>query len=71
MFKRNPIWRVGNGRSVSFWQDHWIPVIATLADFAKGFLDNELLTEKVADYVTPEGDWDFLKLSQVLDEECL
>ena len=46
-------------------------VLLLLLIFGDSFLDEELLTKKVADYVTPEGDWDFLKLSQVLDEEYM
>ena len=30
-----------------------------------------MLTKKVTNYVTLEGAWDFQKLLQVLDEECL
>ena len=34
IFKRNLIWRVGNRHSVSFWQNHWIPGVINLVDFA-------------------------------------
>ena len=29
------------------------------------------MEESVVDYVTPEGQWDFFKISQVLDQDCM
>ena len=70
-FKRNLVWRVGNGQSILFWQDHWIPGIDTLADFATVDLLNEMNDETAAEYVGMDGDWNYPKLSQVLDNDCL
>ena len=70
-FKRNLIWRLGNGLSVSFWHDHWIPGVHNLSAFALIDIDDDNLNVKVADFVRENGSWDLDKLLQVLPPDCV
>ncbi|KAL4391418.1 hypothetical protein AHAS_Ahas03G0243100 [Arachis hypogaea] len=70
-FQKNLIWRIGDGKSISFWDDHWIPGVQKLRDVATCSLDEAKLREKVSDYVNSQGNWNWAKLSQVLSEDIL
>lgn len=67
----NLIWRLGDGLTADFWNDHWIPSIHNLKDFGLIEFENEDMHQKVADYTTEDGQWDWYKLSQVLPMECV
>ena len=54
-FKRNLIWTLGNGLSISFWHDHWIPGVHNLSDFALTNIYDDNLDDKVADFVKKNG----------------
>ena len=51
----NLIWRLSDGLTADFWNDHWIPSIHNLKDFGLIELENEDIHQKVADYTTEDG----------------
>ncbi|RYR64792.1 hypothetical protein Ahy_A03g010839 [Arachis hypogaea] len=70
-FSINVIWRIGIGEKISFWNDHWVPDIGLLKNFAISPIDGNRRDEKVAVYARVEGDLDWFKLNQILPEEIL
>ncbi|KAK2662565.1 hypothetical protein Ddye_001139 [Dipteronia dyeriana] len=58
-------WRVGDGESIGFWQDDWVPVCGKLTIYATIPISDEQMKQKVSDYLL-SNTWDLDKLSSVL-----
>ncbi|KAF7806607.1 putative ribonuclease H protein At1g65750 family [Senna tora] len=50
-------WRVGNGRSIKFWTDKWIPGCDSLINHVKVSLPDAEIAKNVDQFVTASGDW--------------
>ncbi|RYR11259.1 hypothetical protein Ahy_B05g079722 [Arachis hypogaea] len=68
-FKSGLIWRLENGGMASFWKEQWVPGFTKLSEVSLVELDENKLNEKVVDYVTKDGEWDWEALNMVLPEE--
>jgi hypothetical protein len=64
-FKRGHIWRVGNGRRINIWRDHWVPGSVTRKiETARG----NCLLRTVDDLIDPvSGLWDEQLLSEIFN----
>ena len=62
----NLIWRLGNGNSVSFWQDKWIPSCSRLRDHLLQSVPAHLVNVKVKDLVLNSGGWDWNSFQHLL-----
>ncbi|XP_039066094.1 uncharacterized protein LOC120211665 [Hibiscus syriacus] len=59
------VWSVGNGNSITFWNDNWVPSLGPLRDYARDDIHADL-TQKIHNFVDVHGHWDIEALSQVL-----
>lgn len=50
-------WAVGNGKSVFFWNDWWVPEVYNLRTHVRQQLPLEMENVYVADMVGPDGSW--------------
>ncbi|XP_039057386.1 uncharacterized protein LOC120200684 [Hibiscus syriacus] len=57
-------WSVGNGNSITFWNDNWVPSLGHLRDYARDDIHADL-TQKIHNFVDVHGHWDVAALSQV------
>ena len=64
--ENNIVWRIGNGEQIYFWKHRWLPQIENLLFHAIVPLDEVSLNEKISDYVTMDGCWNWPKLDAVL-----
>lgn len=48
-------WKLGNGVKILFWMDFWLP------NHALDTVPNSLLNDKVADYISDAGAWEWHK----------
>ena len=65
-------WNVGDGKSVSFWKDRWIPNFGTLESYALKSQLKEDMDKKVAEYTSSARDQNWIGLNQMLLESiCL
>ena len=69
--KNNLIWRVRDGRHVKFWEDHWIPGIHCLHDFASTNLLQVDGQASMREFVNDEGNWDRNYLQHVLSSDFI
>lgn len=53
------IWRIGNGLSIRFWSDRWVPGHDQLSLHACISLSNVECERKLIDFITPSGDWNY------------
>ncbi|KAE8715347.1 hypothetical protein F3Y22_tig00110174pilonHSYRG00091 [Hibiscus syriacus] len=56
---------MGNGNSITFWNDNWVPSLGPLRDYARDDIHADL-TQKIHNFVDVHGHWDVAALSQVL-----
>ena len=57
---KSPEWnfqQLGNGNSIRFWEDRWLPGQIKLAEVVINNLPEEYLEVKVADVITEDGEW--------------
>ncbi|KAJ4839764.1 hypothetical protein Tsubulata_022251 [Turnera subulata] len=50
-------WCVGNGRSVRFWLDNWMPDLGVLQECAVAPVPDDLLGRSVAEFMRDQGQW--------------
>jgi hypothetical protein len=63
--RRGHIWRVGNGRSINIWKDHWVPAMASRKiDTLRGRVVLSTV-DKLIDPLT--GTWDEAQLSEIFN----
>lgn len=63
-------WRLGNGKSISFWTDVWVGD-TPLINYAIMDIPSTELSKKVSDYWFAFGDWDWASLSSMISDEAL
>ena len=49
-------WQLGNGNSIRFWEDRWLPGQIKLAEVVINNLPEEYLEVKVVDVITEDGE---------------
>ena len=59
-------WRLGNGSSVSFWKDTWIPTCGQLLDHAISQVPNNILYDEVNNVTAPSGGWNWNLITTML-----
>ena len=67
--QQNLGWRIGDGRTVRFWLDSWVPRVRALSSFATKQISPGDLQDVVASFVNSEGNWDWQRLHSVLPPE--
>ncbi|KAL5763937.1 hypothetical protein ACOSQ2_016531 [Xanthoceras sorbifolium] len=61
------LWRLGDGKSINFWTERWLPDLGSLEAHACIQLNEDKLKEKVCCYFD-KGSWDIHKLRDVVPE---
>ncbi|KAL5789176.1 hypothetical protein ACOSQ2_004064 [Xanthoceras sorbifolium] len=61
------LWRLGDGKSINFWTERWLPDLGSLEAHACIQLNEDKLKEKVCCYFD-KGSWDIHKLRVVVPE---
>ncbi|KAF7827037.1 putative ribonuclease H protein At1g65750 family [Senna tora] len=59
-------WKIGDGKTVDFWEDVWIPELGPLKNHAT---NEHVVLEgdnKVHNFTTPSGDWNWSLISNIL-----
>nr|XP_025692428.1 uncharacterized protein LOC112794656 [Arachis hypogaea] len=69
-FADNLVWRLGSGENVNFWNDHWMPGVHHLIDFAQPEVFPNMLEERVCDYVSDRR-WDLNRIAVVLGDDWI
>ena len=59
MVQDNLGWRLGNGKSINFWQDKWLLSYSWLSDHLLQPIPAHLQNVKVKDLVLNSGGWDW------------
>lgn len=60
--------RIGNGKSMHFFTDPWIPKVSTFKPIVLlGIAYQEMAT--VADFITPTMGWDLHKIKEVIMQD--
>jgi hypothetical protein len=55
LLKKGLVWRVGNGRSIRIWRDHWLP---RPHSFKVITVKGDCRIRRVSGLLTPQGAWD-------------
>ncbi|WCJ29111.1 hypothetical protein M5689_010768 [Euphorbia peplus] len=63
-------WSIGDGKSVSFWDDIWLDDLK-LREAAITSIPSELSDYKVADFLRADGQWNWDMLENLFDENVL
>ncbi|KAK7272789.1 hypothetical protein RIF29_13828 [Crotalaria pallida] len=64
--KHNTFWRVGDGHSIRFWTDSWIPKVGVLLDKTLAPLREFELDMRVKDFANSDGSWNVSLLKRCL-----
>lgn len=62
----NTIWRIGNGDSIKFWKDCYIPNIGPLINVATGSVSVSELSSSIKDYVSDNNTWNVGKFTHLI-----
>lgn len=71
LVEENLAWRVGNGKSVNFWTDPWVPKVGRLMDISNMHIDQNEASKTVNKFVTPSGQWNLNLLTQCVPQQIL
>ena len=66
LVEKNLGWRLGNGNSISLWQDNWIPSSGPLLDLSLTQILHHMLKVKVSSVVETSSTWNWAILSSYL-----
>ena len=55
----------------NIWTDHWLPGVQNLGDFVNRELNGNEHSQLLANFVTRDNNWDWVKLSTILPNDCL
>lgn len=69
--KQNITWRVGDGKRIQFWNDHWVPGYSILRDVAVRPFDLIESFKLVSDYYDPSMGWNIQHLNSILSPEIV
>lgn len=62
----NLVWRVGNGNSINFCTDQWIPNVGCLRELTIRPLSQVEMGDNINHFVTASGQWDWRRISEWL-----
>lgn len=64
----NTMWRIGNGNSISFWRENWIPNAGPLFNFVSGYISDFERSQAISYHVTNNNAWDVGKFQHLIPE---
>lgn len=67
----NVAWRVGNGKSICWWKDNWVPKMGKLCDVALRPLNDADLFKRVSSCGTVSGSWDLQGVREFLPQTVI
>lgn len=67
----NSVWRLGNGLTVKFWTDNWVPTLGPLIDWTTSPLEPADLLKCVRDFVDRNGNWQLERVRDVLPSQVI
>jgi ribonuclease HI len=68
---QNLIWRVGKGRDINFWRDHWVPNAGTLESHALVPIPHDASGESVSNFANNNGSWLLQKFDKMLPHNII
>ncbi|KAF7811558.1 ribonuclease H [Senna tora] len=69
--EKNIAWNLGDGNSIKFWLDSWVPGLSNLGSMAICDIPDHEKEASVSRYTTPNGDWDWTKFHFYFDQRTL
>ncbi|CAN1177626.1 hypothetical protein LINPERHAP2_LOCUS33201 [Linum perenne] len=63
-------WCIKEGKKIKFWSDRWLDNDSILIDSAFN-IQRVDVSSTVSDFITPDGNWDFPKVSSCLPNEAV
>lgn len=71
LVEKNMVWRVGNGNSISFWSDPWVPNLGRLMDSARLPISQREEGERIHHFVTASGQLNFNHFMELLPDQIV
>lgn len=62
---------IGNGCSIYFWEDSWLPSDTILVDFLGHDIPNDFLQAKIVEFCDDRGGWDYPLFQGFLSNEII
>ncbi|KAF7845007.1 putative ribonuclease H protein At1g65750 family [Senna tora] len=69
--EKNIAWNLGDGNSIKFWLDSWVPGLSNLGSMAICDIPDHEKEASVSRYTTPNGDWNWTKFHFYFDQRTL
>ncbi|KAF7838421.1 putative ribonuclease H protein At1g65750 family [Senna tora] len=67
--KRGVVWRIGDGKNIRFWSDPWLPDGVVLGNVTTVPLAQQVMEDKIEEYVTASGAWDWDRFDYLLPDD--
>ncbi|MCI41781.1 putative ribonuclease H protein, partial [Trifolium medium] len=64
-------WNIGNGRTVRFWSDNWLPSGILLQDVVTQQIDSALASKPVDHFSDGNGNWQLQRVLHLIPESIV